>query len=93
MPQAIVYAELQRTTRLWAKAVTAVTPKWLATIGQPLCTFGNPLPFPLPKYNDARDEMTCHVEPRFGPRSWPLSMVQVQQRRSGTRWQITKVIG
>ncbi|KAJ2528767.1 putative ATP-dependent RNA helicase DHR1, partial [Coemansia sp. RSA 1937] len=93
MPQAIVYSELQRTTRLWAKAVTVVTPKWLATIGQPLCTFGNPLPYPLPKYNDARDEMTCYVEPRFGPRSWPLAMVQVQQKRTGTRWQITKVIG
>ncbi|KAI9482296.1 putative ATP-dependent RNA helicase DHR1 [Coemansia sp. RSA 989] len=93
MPQAIVYSELQRTSRLWAKAVTVVTPKWLATIGQPLCTFGNPLTYPLPKYNDARDEMTCYVEPRFGPRSWLLSMVKVQQRRVGTRWQITNVIG
>ncbi|KAJ2453454.1 putative ATP-dependent RNA helicase DHR1 [Coemansia sp. RSA 2336] len=93
MPQAIVYSELQRTSRLWAKAVTVVTPKWLATIGQPLCTFGNPLTYPLPKYNDARDEMTCYVEPHFGPRSWLLPMVKVQQRRVGTRWQITSVIG
>ncbi|KAJ2159433.1 putative ATP-dependent RNA helicase DHR1 [Coemansia sp. RSA 552] len=93
MPQALVFSELQRTTRLWAKTVTALNPKWLATIGQPLCTFGNPLPYPLPKYNDARDEMTCYVEPRFGPRSWPLSMVKVIQKRAGTRWQITSIVG
>ncbi|KAJ2762346.1 putative ATP-dependent RNA helicase DHR1, partial [Coemansia nantahalensis] len=93
MPQAIVYSELQRTSRLWAKSVTATSPKWLATIGQPMCTFGSPLPYPLPKYNDARDEMTCFVEPRFGPRSWPLEMVKVQEKRTGTRWHITSVLG
>ncbi|KAJ2554348.1 putative ATP-dependent RNA helicase DHR1 [Coemansia sp. RSA 1933] len=93
MPQAIVYSELQHTTRLWAKVVTVVNTKWLATIGQPLCTFGNPLPYPLPKYNDTRDQMTCYVEPRFGPKSWELSMVKVEEKRTGTRWQITKVLG
>ncbi|ORX66974.1 hypothetical protein DL89DRAFT_269980, partial [Linderina pennispora] len=71
-PETIVFSELQRTTRLWAKIVTIVSAKWLATIGQPLCSFGNPLPYPLPKYNDARDHMTCYVEPRFGPKSWLL---------------------
>ncbi|KAJ2658905.1 putative ATP-dependent RNA helicase DHR1, partial [Coemansia sp. RSA 1285] len=76
MPQAVVYSELQRTTRLWAKAVTIVNTKWLATIGQPLCTFGNPLPYPVPKYNESHDQMTCYVEPRFGPKSWELSMLE-----------------
>ncbi|KAJ2800633.1 putative ATP-dependent RNA helicase DHR1, partial [Coemansia guatemalensis] len=93
MPQAVVFAELQHSTRMWAKVATVVSPRWLATIGQPLCSFGNPLPFPRPEYNSTRDEMTCHVEPRFGPRSWPLAMVKVRQRRTGTRWQITDVIG
>ncbi|KAJ2644646.1 putative ATP-dependent RNA helicase DHR1 [Coemansia sp. RSA 1694] len=93
MPQAIVFSELQRTTRLWAKAVTVVNTKWLATIGQPLCTFGNPLPYPLPKYNDAHDQMTCYVEPSFGPKSWVLPMVKVEESRVATRWQITSVIG
>ncbi|KAJ2006785.1 putative ATP-dependent RNA helicase DHR1 [Coemansia thaxteri] len=93
MPQAIVFSELQRTSRLWAKAVTIVNTKWLATIGQPLCTFGNPLQYPLPKYNEARDQMTCYVEPSFGPKSWVLPMVKVDETRVGTRWQITKVIG
>ncbi|KAJ2804411.1 putative ATP-dependent RNA helicase DHR1, partial [Coemansia furcata] len=81
MPQAIVFSELQRTTRLWAKAVTVVNTKWLATIGQPLCTFGNPLPYPLPKYNDTNDQMTCYVEPSFGPKSWVLPMVKVEETR------------
>ncbi|KAJ2087666.1 putative ATP-dependent RNA helicase DHR1 [Coemansia sp. RSA 986] len=93
MPQAIVFSELQHTTRLWAKVVTIVNTKWLATIGQSLCTFGNPLPYPIPKYNEARDHMTCYVEPRFGPKSWELSMVKVEEKRTGTRWQISKVIG
>ncbi|KAJ2613647.1 putative ATP-dependent RNA helicase DHR1 [Coemansia sp. RSA 1365] len=93
MPQAVVFAELQHSTRMWAKVATVVSSRWLATIGQPLCSFGNPLPFPRPEYNSTRDEMTCHVEPRFGPRSWPLAMVKVRQRRAGTRWQITDVIG
>ncbi|KAJ2597954.1 putative ATP-dependent RNA helicase DHR1 [Coemansia sp. RSA 1722] len=93
MPQAIVYTELQRTTRLWAKVVTIVNTNWLATIGQPLCTFSNPLPYPLPKYNDSRDHMVCYVEPRFGPRTWLLPMVKVEETRTGTRWQISKVIG
>ncbi|KAJ1736434.1 putative ATP-dependent RNA helicase DHR1 [Coemansia sp. Benny D160-2] len=93
MPQAVVYSELQRTTRLWAKAVTIVNTKWLATIGQPLCTFGNPLPYPVPKYNESHDQMTCYVEPRFGPKSWELSMVRVEEKREGTRWHITKVLG
>ncbi|KAJ2444187.1 putative ATP-dependent RNA helicase DHR1, partial [Coemansia sp. RSA 2424] len=66
---------------------------WLATIGQPLCTFGNPLPYPLPKYNDAHDQMTCYVEPSFGPKSWVLPMVKVEESRVATRWQITSVIG
>ncbi|KAJ2511868.1 putative ATP-dependent RNA helicase DHR1 [Coemansia sp. RSA 1939] len=90
MPQAVVYSELQRTTRLWAKAVTIVNTKWLATIGQPLCTFGNPLPYPVPKYNESHDQMTCYVEPRFGPKSWELSMVRVEEKREGTRWHISK---
>ncbi|KAJ2788145.1 putative ATP-dependent RNA helicase DHR1 [Coemansia interrupta] len=93
MPHAVVYGELQRTSRLWARVVTAVDPAWLATVARPLCTFGNPLPYPLPQYNDARDHMVCHVEPRFGPRSWPLPSVKVEQTRVGMRWQITKVIG
>ncbi|KAI8323975.1 P-loop containing nucleoside triphosphate hydrolase protein [Martensiomyces pterosporus] len=93
MPQAIVFTELQRTTRLWAKVVTVVSSRWLATIGQPLCTFGNPLPYPLPKYNEAHDHMTCYVEPRFGPKSWLLPMVKAEESRDGTRWRITKVIG
>ncbi|ORX66252.1 P-loop containing nucleoside triphosphate hydrolase protein [Linderina pennispora] len=93
MPQAIVFSELQRTTRLWAKIVTIVSAKWLATIGQPLCSFGNPLPYPLPKYNDARDHMTCYVEPRFGPKSWLLPMVKVEESRQGTRWSIDRVVG
>ncbi|KAJ1927930.1 putative ATP-dependent RNA helicase DHR1, partial [Linderina macrospora] len=90
MPQAIVFSELQRTTRLWAKIVTIVNSKWLATIGQPLCSFGNPLPYPLPKYNDAHDQMTCYVEPRFGPKSWLLPMVKVEESRQGTRWAIDR---
>ncbi|KAJ1958679.1 putative ATP-dependent RNA helicase DHR1 [Dipsacomyces acuminosporus] len=93
MPQAIIFTELQRTTRLWAKVVTSVSSRWLATIGQPLCTFGNPLPYPLPKYNEAHDQMTCFVEPRFGPKSWLLPMVKVEESRDGTRWRISKVIG
>ncbi|KAJ1846199.1 putative ATP-dependent RNA helicase DHR1, partial [Coemansia sp. RSA 2703] len=93
MPHAVVYGELQHTSRLWAKVVTAIDPAWLATVAQPLCTFGNPLPYPLPQYNDAHDRMVCHVEPHFGPRSWPLPMVKVEQVRVGTRWQIEKVIG
>ncbi|KAJ1723782.1 putative ATP-dependent RNA helicase DHR1 [Coemansia erecta] len=93
MPAAVVYGELQHTSRLWAKVVTAVDPAWLATVARPLCSFGNPLPYPLPQYNAARDRMVCHVEPRFGPRAWPLPSVKVEQTRTGTRWQISKVIG
>lgn len=32
-----------------------------------------------------------YVVPSFGPKSWPLPPVQVEQRREGTRWVMTSL--
>ncbi|KAI8984745.1 P-loop containing nucleoside triphosphate hydrolase protein [Mycotypha africana] len=87
-PAMVVYNELFKgSTKTWLKGVTAVEAKWLAKIGKDLCSFGRPLEFPLPKYiDDKQQRRTVYVVPSFGPKSWPLPPIKVEQRREGTRW-------
>ncbi|KAI8640295.1 P-loop containing nucleoside triphosphate hydrolase protein [Parasitella parasitica] len=86
-PAMLIYSELYKGGKTWLKGVTAVEPKWIAKIGKDLCSFGRPLDFPLPKYtSDKKDRKLVYVVPSFGPKSWPLPPIQVEQRREGTRW-------
>ncbi|KAI7902923.1 P-loop containing nucleoside triphosphate hydrolase protein [Cokeromyces recurvatus] len=88
-PEMLVYSELFKSQggKMWMKGVTAVEPKWIAKIGKDLCSFGRPLEFPLPKFiGDKKDRKLVYVVPSFGPKSWPLPPIQVEQRREGTRW-------
>jgi ATP-dependent RNA helicase DHX37/DHR1 len=92
-PAMLVYSELfkgAQSTKTWLKGVTAVEAKWLAKIGKDLCTYGKPLDFPLPKFlDDKKSRKMVYVQPSFGPKSWPLPPVQVEQHREGTRWVMT----
>ncbi|KAF1796039.1 P-loop containing nucleoside triphosphate hydrolase protein [Mucor lusitanicus] len=86
-PAMLVYSELYQGGKTWLKGVTAVEAKWIAKIGKDLCSFGRPLDFPLPTYtSDKKDRKLVYVVPSFGPKSWPLPPIQVEQRREGTRW-------
>lgn len=86
-PAMLVYSELYKGGKNWLKGVTSVESKWIAKIGKDLCSFGRPLDFPLPKYiSDKKDRKLVYVVPSFGPKSWPLPPIQVEQRREGTRW-------
>ncbi|KAI8876009.1 P-loop containing nucleoside triphosphate hydrolase protein [Backusella circina FSU 941] len=92
-PAMLVYSELfkgAQSTKTWLKGVTAVEAKWLAKIGRDLCTYGKPLDFPLPKFLDEKKtKKLVYVQPSFGPKSWPLPPIQVEQHREGTRWVMT----
>ncbi|KAI9361067.1 P-loop containing nucleoside triphosphate hydrolase protein [Pilaira anomala] len=86
-PAMLVYSELYKGGKNWLKGLTAVEPKWIAKIGKDLCSYGRPLDFPLPKYiGEKKDRKLVYVVPSFGPKSWPLPPIQVEQRREGTRW-------
>ncbi|CAO3702860.1 unnamed protein product [Rhizopus stolonifer] len=86
-PAMLVYSELYKGTKTWLKGVTSVETKWVAKLGQGLCSYGRPLEYPLPKFiGDKRDKKLVYVVPSFGPKGWPLPPIQVEQRREGTRW-------
>ncbi|KAJ1913724.1 putative ATP-dependent RNA helicase DHR1 [Mycoemilia scoparia] len=91
-PDAVVYTELQRTSRLYMKGVTVIDPRWLVAIGRGLCEFGKPRAHPAPIYNKNRDEMECYVDATFGLKEWPIPPVKVLQKRVGTRWAISRVM-
>ncbi|PWA03210.1 hypothetical protein BB558_000633 [Smittium angustum] len=92
-PQYIVYCELQKTSNLWMKQVTEINPSWIPLLAKTLVTFGKPLKHPVPVYNPDKTIMNCSVSATFGPKSWPLPSVKVEQKRTGTRWTISKVKG
>lgn len=86
-PAMLVYSELYKGTKTWLKGVTSVETKWVAKLGQGLCSYGRPLEYPLPKFiGDKKDRKLVYVVPSFGPKGWPLPPIQVEQRREGTRW-------
>ncbi|KAI8141696.1 P-loop containing nucleoside triphosphate hydrolase protein [Fennellomyces sp. T-0311] len=91
-PVMVAYSELTKTpSNTWMKGVTAVEAKWLCNLGKELCTYGRPLNYPLPKViGEKKDRRICHVIPNFGPKDWPLPAIEVEQRREGTRWVLTR---
>ncbi|PVV02796.1 hypothetical protein BB560_000672 [Smittium megazygosporum] len=92
-PKFVVYGELQKSSRLWMKQITEINSKWLTTLAKSLVTFGKPLQYPVPTYSEDKSTMTCYVPATFGPKSWPLPDVKVEQKRSGTRWYLNKILG
>lgn len=86
-PAMLVYSELYKGGKTWLKGNTAVEAKWIAKLGQGLCSYGRPLEYPLPKFiGNKQDRKLVYVVPSFGPKGWPLPPIQVEQRREGTRW-------
>jgi ATP-dependent RNA helicase DHX37/DHR1 len=75
-PEWLVYHELSRTSKLYAKGLTAIDPRWLATLGPHLCTRSAPLETPSPCFNAEADAVMCFVNVSFGPNHWPLPMDQ-----------------
>ncbi|EIE89387.1 hypothetical protein RO3G_14098 [Rhizopus delemar RA 99-880] len=49
-PAMLVYSELYKGGKTWLKGNTAVEAKWIAKLGQGLCSYGRPLEYPLPKF-------------------------------------------
>ncbi|OZJ01559.1 hypothetical protein BZG36_05386, partial [Bifiguratus adelaidae] len=79
-PQPMVtYQEMFQTTKVWLKGLTSIEPKWLCKIGKTLCTYGKPLDHPPPKMNAEKTRQTCYAVPSFGPKSWPLPPVKMEQ--------------
>jgi ATP-dependent RNA helicase DHX37/DHR1 len=85
-PDMLVYNELVHTSKPYLKCVTAIDRAWLPQVASKLCTFGKPLDQPAPKYNDTRTEARVWVQPTFGPKSWPLPLVQITQKKQGSTW-------
>ncbi|OMJ19804.1 putative ATP-dependent RNA helicase [Smittium culicis] len=91
-PKYLVYGELQKTTKLWMRQITEINPNWLPLLAKTFVTFGKPLQQPVPIYSEDKTTMTCFVSATFGPKSWPLPNVKVEQKRVGTRWVLSKVL-
>lgn len=70
-PDWIVFTEVIRTSRLWAKGITTINPAWLVSLGKSsLCTFSKPI-------RNSKGAMM--VIPRFGPSNWELPPVPFEK--------------
>ncbi|CAG8442945.1 4688_t:CDS:10 [Ambispora gerdemannii] len=89
-PNFVVYQELQRTTKVWMKGVTAVQPNWLSKLGKSLCTYSKPGNLPIKHSSTTKNhkdvEMISFVIPSFGPKSWELPPVKAIARLVNGRW-------
>ncbi|CAG8438620.1 8713_t:CDS:10 [Ambispora leptoticha] len=79
-PNFVVYQELQRTTKIWMKGVTAIQPNWLSKLGESLCTHSSN----TKHHKDA--EMISFVIPSFGPKSWELPPIKAIAKLINGRW-------
>jgi len=72
-PDFVAYTELVRTVkRPYMAGVTAIEPRWLASVAVPTCKFSAPLADPSPFYNPAADAVLMWREVSYGRHDWPL---------------------
>ena len=62
------------------KTITPLEPSWLGLLakGSRLLKLGDPLPTPVPKYDEDQDKMVCSVQTKFGNHNWEISPIQVE---------------
>ncbi|KAF9454792.1 DHX37 protein [Macrolepiota fuliginosa MF-IS2] len=69
-PGYVVFQEIVRTTRVFAKGLTAVNPAWLSSLGKStLCTYSKPF---------KRTDGVLMTVPHFGPEGWELPAVKAE---------------
>ncbi|KAF7291554.1 hypothetical protein HMN09_01246500 [Mycena chlorophos] len=69
-PEYVVFSELVRTSRVWIKGVTVVSPAWLSAPSSGMCTYSKPTK------NINGDLM---VVPRFGSEGWELPAIRADK--------------
>lgn len=59
--------------------ITPIDPNWLGTLaaGSKLLSIGEPINFPMPKYDQEKDEIICSVLTKYGDQGWLLPPVQI----------------
>ncbi|KAL7580449.1 hypothetical protein ACA910_004466 [Epithemia clementina (nom. ined.)] len=86
LPKWICYDSVERkitndgTPIATVKRITPIEPSWLGSLaqGSRLLKLGDPLPTPVPKYDEDQDRMVCSVQTKFGHYGWEISPVQVE---------------
>ena len=73
----LMYDRIVETKKKYMKEVTVIDQNWIGTFGRTMCEFGKPADSPPPSYNEARDQIFCHVEATFGPKMWKLGLIRI----------------
>lgn len=63
--------------KMYMRGVTAVEVEWLPTYVPALCSLGEPLEEPPPRFCKSSGKVLCTVNGTFGPQAWPISAVEL----------------
>jgi len=85
MPEWVVYQELFETDtgKILMRGVTAIDPAWLPALNPGLCTLGEPLDKPSPRYCPNSGRVMATYGGTFGSQAWPLPPTE-QEMTEGT---------
>ncbi|TPX36362.1 hypothetical protein SmJEL517_g01520 [Synchytrium microbalum] len=77
-PNSINPDEPPKPKKTWLKGCAAISESWLSTLGPAsLCTQGNILEEPSPRYDAAQDAIVGFAAAKYGPHGWELPVRQV----------------
>ncbi|KAG9510150.1 SPAPB1A10.06c, partial [Fragariocoptes setiger] len=83
-PDYVVYKEIYDSgQRMYMRDLVAIEPEWLPIYASKMCTFSGPIEEGIghentkPRYNAARDQVTCYRSSSFGPMSWSINPVEL----------------
>ncbi|XP_050679614.1 probable ATP-dependent RNA helicase kurz isoform X2 [Leptidea sinapis] len=82
IPEWIVFQEMYETgadhrRKMVVRNVAAVEPEWLPVYVPQLCSLGDPLSDPEPRYDERSGRVRCHFKGTFGKAAWELPLVEI----------------
>ncbi|XP_068623266.1 probable ATP-dependent RNA helicase kurz [Battus philenor] len=82
IPEWVVFQELYETgaedrRKMVMRNVAAIEPEWLPIYVPQLCTLGDPLPEPEPRYDEKSGRVKCHFKGTFGKACWELPVFEI----------------
>eukprot|EP00026_Physarum_polycephalum_P001682 Phypoly_transcript_01684.p1 GENE.Phypoly_transcript_01684~~Phypoly_transcript_01684.p1 ORF type:complete len:1055 (-),score=225.00 Phypoly_transcript_01684:55-2847(-) len=82
----IVFTEIVVSGQAYMQSVTAIEPRWLPSIAQPLVGNYKVAENPLPRYDAATDTMKCFARVSYGPHVWELPPSEVTFPETGDKY-------
>lgn len=87
-PEWVVYQELFETDtgKILMRGVTGIDAAWLPALNPGLCTLGEPLDKPTPRYCSASGRVLATYTGTFGPQAWPLPSTEQEMAEGAERY-------